>query len=62
MSIDKKNKAKFKAFYGQQKKIKYIPFIHGINQENLAAFVINTGGEELVIVFFIQVKWALICV
>ena len=58
-----RNKAEFKAFYGQRKKNRIIPFIHGTNQENMATFfLMNTGGEELVIVVFIHFKWALICV
>ena len=57
-----RNKAEFKAFYGQQIKNRIIPFIHGTNQENMATFLMNKGGEELVIVVFIHSKWALICV
>ena len=57
-----RNKAEFKGFHGQQKKNRIIPFIHGTNQENIATFLMNTGGEELVIVVFIHFKWALICV
>ena len=57
-----RNKAEFKAFYGQRIKNRIITFIQGTNQVNMATFLMNKGGEELVIVVFIHSKWALICV